>query len=499
MSSKRSSRFFAFFQTIRVRLTFWYTLLVFSTLVLFGGFTYYYTNKSLMEGLDWSLRYEVRWVRDYIEPQASKLRPERRYIDAIIRRTPKAPVPGLDTLAVDSLARETDEMWNQLFHHSLRSRKKTYIQIADARGQIAYRSYNLGTDSISVRDSLPGYVTSVTSGVLNNDHIRIAAIKEKNFTYLVGYPVADLRDLLDSLFLIFIILFPIALTVSVVGGFALATRALRPVDEITTRARRITAENLDQTIPYKKVDDEIGRLAVTINAMIHRLHQSFAQVRQFSADASHELRTPLTIIRGEIEIALRSTKTPEVYREVLESTLEEIMRLTAIIDNLLLLAKADQNSYITHFSEVDLKTLVDELREDGEVLAFTKKISVELRTTTAATIVGDRIRLRQLFLNLLDNAIKYTPENGAVALSLERVDGSVVFAVEDTGVGIAPEEQEKIFNRFYRVDKARSRDLGGTGLGLSIAKWIAELHRGTITVRSELGRGSTFTVTLPTS
>ena len=499
MSSSRSSRFLAFFQTIRVRLTFWYTLLVISTLVLFGGFTYYYTNKSLLEGLDWSLRYEVRWVRDYIEPQASKLRPERRYTEAIIRRTPKEPVPGLDTLVVDSLARETDEMWNQLFHHSLRSRKKTYIQIVDARGQIAYRSYNLGTDSISVRDTLPSYLTSVTTGVLNNDQIRIAAIREKNFTYLVGYPIADLRDLLDNLFLIFIILFPIALTVSVVGGFALATRALRPVDEITTRARRITAENLDQTITYKKVDDEIGRLAVTINAMIHRLHQSFAQIRQFSADASHELRTPLTIIRGEIEIALRSTKSPEEYREVLESTLEEILRLTAIIDNLLLLAKADQNSYVTNFSEVDLKTLVDELWEDGEVLALSKGIHVELRSTTPVTIVGDRIRLRQLFLNLIDNAIKYTPENGSVALSLERMDGNVVFSVEDTGVGIAAEEQERIFNRFYRVDKARSRDLGGTGLGLSIAKWIAELHRGTITVRSEFGSGSTFTVTLPTS
>jgi signal transduction histidine kinase len=233
--------------------------------------------------------------------------------------------------------------------------------------------------------------------------------------------------------------------------------------------------------------------------MIHRLHQSFAQVRQFSADASHELRTPLTIIRGEIELALRSPKTPEEYRSVLESTLEEIMRLTSIIDNLLMLAKADQGTYHANFSEVDLKALVDELYEDSEVLAESKNIHVELRAGEPITIVGDRLRLRQLMLNLIDNAIKYTPDGGTVKLSLEGHNGSAVFAVQDTGIGIPLEEQEKIFNRFYRVDKARSRELGGTGLGLSIARWIAELHRGTIGVQSEPNKGSTFTVTLPTN
>jgi heavy metal sensor kinase len=289
----------------------------------------------------------------------------------------------------------------------------------------------------------------------------------------------------------------VALVVSVVGGLALANKALKPVDEITTRARKITAENLDQSVPQLNANDEIGRLTSTINDMIHRLHSSFAQVKQFSADASHELRTPLTIIRGEIEIALRSPKTPEEYRGVLESTLEEIMRLTSIIDNLLMLAKADQATYQANFSEVDLGALVDELFEDSEVLAQRKHIQVHLVRNTPITIVGDRIRLRQLFLNLVDNAIKYTPEGGSVLLTMDRQDGSAVFEVQDTGIGIPREEAEKIFDRFYRVDKARSRDLGGAGLGLSIARWIAELHRGTITVTSEVQKGSTFTVRLP--
>jgi heavy metal sensor kinase len=485
-------------QSIRVRLTFWYTLLVFSTLLIFGGLTYYYTNKSLSENLDWSLRYEVRWVRDYIEPQASRVRPGRRAVDAVVRQKAREPVPGMEKATEDSAAvGAADEIWNQLFHHSLRSRKKTYIQIMDARGGIAYRSYNLGTDSIALNDTIPMYLTHLSTGWLNNEQMRVAAIHEKAFTYLVGYPLAELRDLLDSLFLIFLVLIPIALTTSVFGGFALASRALKPVDEITRRARQITVENLDQTIPLKKVDDEIGRLTVTINDMIQRLHGSFAQVRQFSADASHELRTPLTILRGEIELALRNPKTPEEYRRVLESALEEIMRLTSIIDNLLMLAKADQATYHATFSEVDLKALVDELYEDSEVLAGQKNIRVDVRAGTPITIVGDRLRLRQLLLNLIDNAIKYTPDGGTVTLALEGRNGNAVITVQDTGIGIPEEDQERIFNRFYRVDKARSRELGGTGLGLSIARWIAELHRGTIGVRSEPNKGSTFTVTLP--
>jgi heavy metal sensor kinase len=286
---------------------------------------------------------------------------------------------------------------------------------------------------------------------------------------------------------------------SIFGGLALANRALRPVSEITRRAHRITAENLDQTIPVRNPRDELGRLSLTINDMIRRLQESFARVRQFSADASHELRTPLTIMRGEIELSLRSPKTPDAYRTVLESTLEEILRMTTIIDNLLTLAKADQGIALGSLSEVALDGLVEELHEDATLLAARKGLTVELRSNTPIVLVGDRLRLRQLFLNLVDNAIKYTPEGGTVTLALERRDGTAVFEVTDTGIGIPPADLDRIFDRFYRVDKARSRELGGSGLGLSIARWIAELHRGTIGVRSELQRGSVFTVTLPIS
>jgi heavy metal sensor kinase len=485
-------------QSIRARLTFWYTLLLISSLLVFGGLSYYYTNKSLSENLDSSLKNEVRWLRDFLEPQASKVKPGKRSIDALLRNKTRPTLPPQEKSDDDSAAAaEADEIWNQLFRQTVQSHHKTYIQILDRRGAFAYRSYNLGSDSLAVRDTVAATGTSVMTGDLNGDPVRVAAIRERNFTYYVGYPLADLRGFLDSLYIIFLILVPVALAVSIFGGLALANRALNPVHEINTRARRITAENLDQTIPTQHTDDEIGQLTATINDMIHRLYTSFAQVRQFSADASHELRTPLTIIRGEIEIALRNPKSPQEYRAVLESTLEEVMRLTSIIDNLLMLAKADQGTYQPNLSEVDLKGLVEELYEDSEVLAEPKNIHVALKNNTPITIVGDRIRLRQLFLNLVDNAIKYTPEGGSVSLSMDRQNGSAVFEVQDSGIGIPAGETEKIFDRFYRVDKARSREQGGNGLGLSIAKWIAELHRGTIAVQSELQQGSTFTVTLP--
>ncbi len=483
-------------QSIRARLTFWYTVLVLSTLLAFGGVAYYYTSNTLSSNLDLSLRTEVRWVRDYIQPRASKVKPTKRSVESLLRKKPKQQIAPQDSVEGEA-AEEADEIWNQIYQHTLQSPKKTYIQVIDRKGTIFYRSISLGEDTLKLDQPLVRDTSFLAYTWLNGQSVRVAASREKNFTILVGYPIAELRDALENLFSIFLIMIPIALAVSVVGGLYLANTSLRPVDEVTTRARRITAENLDQTIPRRDVDDEIGRLISTFNDMIHRLHSSFAQVRQFSADASHELRTPLTVMRGEIELALRNPKTPEEYRQVLESSMEEILRMSSMIENLLTLAKADQGSYEVNLSEVNLGMLVRELFDDSEMLAEGKHIHVSLAKNDPITIVGDKVRLRQLFLNIIDNAIKYTPDGGAVTLSVERRNGAAVFQVSDTGIGISPEDITRVFDRFYRVDKARSREIGGTGLGLSIAKWIAELHRGKISVQSEVDKGSVFTVELP--
>jgi heavy metal sensor kinase len=484
-------------QSIRARLTFWYTFLVLSTLVAFGVISYFYSSEKLSESLDFSLGNEVRWIQNFIQPRSSKIKPSRRSIDALLTRKQsqnRPEVPDSLTAPADDAA---DQIWNQIYEHTLLSPKKTYIQVADKRGEILYRSYSLGEDSLTIPDSL-GIETPFLSTIrLQGEPVRIAATLDKNFIILVGYPLAELQEVLENLFSIFLVLIPIAVGISVGGGLYLAHTSLRRVDEITRRARQITAENLDQMIPERRVNDEIGRLIATINDMIRRLHDSFAQIRQFSADASHELRTPLTIMRGEIELALRSSKTPEEYRQVLGSALEELLRMSTIMDNLLTLAKADQGLYEAHLTEVHLDDLLSELFDDSEILAEPKQIKVDLARKERLTIVGDKVKLRQLFLNLISNAIKYTPIGGNVSLAIERDNGTALFHVKDTGIGIPSQDLDKIFNRFYRVDKARSRELGGSGLGLSIAKWIAELHRGSITVQSELHKGSTFTVHLP--
>lgn len=494
-------------RSIRVRLTFWYTLLVLSTLVAFAVASYYNTGQKLTESLDRSLGNEVRWVQNFIQPRSSKVKPSRRSIDALLANKGKripAPQPAvLDSAARDSLAKiapadeAADEIWNQIYEHTLLSPKKTYIQVADRKGVLLYRSYSLADDSIAVPDTLAEDASMLNTVYLRGEAVRVAAARDRNFTVVVGYPLAELREALENLYANSLLFIPIAFGISVIGGLFLAHRSLKPVDDVIRSARQITAENLDRTIPARPVNDEIGRLITTFNEMIRRLHDSFAQVKQFSGDASHELRTPLTVMRGEIEVALRSGKTPDQYREVLSSALEEIVRMTAILDNLMTLAKADQGIVDTHLSEVRLDELVQELYDDSEILAEPKDIRVSVEHTVPITIVGDRMKLRQLFLNLITNAIRYTPTGGRVTMAVSQDNGSATFAVRDTGIGIPAKELGKIFDRFYRVDKARSRELGGSGLGLSIAKLIAEQHRGSITVESEPDKGSTFTVHLP--
>ncbi|MDL1891869.1 HAMP domain-containing protein [Sphingobacteriales bacterium CHB3] len=487
------------YQSIRTRLTVWYTLLVLVTLVAFGLAAYYYTRNQLSNNLDISLKSEVRWVKDFISPQASKVKPSKQSIDALLRKKSTTfPQRFIGPMLPESPeTEEADEIWNHIFKHSLVSQKKTFIQVEDKKGDVIYRNYSLGSDSLAAPDDLPLDTTIVVTTLLGGEQLRAAMYKDQNFTILVAYSLSELGDVLENLFAIFLYLIPIAVALSVLGGLYLANKALAPVDDVTRRARKITAESLDQSIPPRDVDDEIGRLISTMNEMIRRLHGSFAQTRQFSSDASHELRTPLTIMRGEIELALRNEKTPTEYREILSSTLEEILRLKSIIDNLLTLGKADHGVLDLKLEEVHLDSLIKDLFDDSEMLAESKRIHVELKNAEPVTIVGDKGRLHQLFLNIVDNAIKYTPQGGHVAISVQRQNGSALVEVEDDGIGIPEQDIDKIFDRFYRVDKARSREMGGTGLGLSIAKWIAEIHRGTITVESEVDKGSKFSVTIP--
>lgn len=484
---------FHFFKSIRTKLTLWYAFILLTTLAGFGLIAYTYSREQLSDNLDRSLRNEVKWVANIIEAKESKVQPSKKF--GLLKKP--APVDQQQLLTdANEMTEADDQIWNQIYEHALLNPKKTMIEVT-RRGQILFRSFTVGEESLMVGNVPIDTIKIITVKNEQGDDLRVAATSNKSMYIYVAYPLAELTDALDNLFSIFLILIPIALAVSVGGGWFLAYTSLRPVDEITKTAREISAHNLDKRIPPRAVDDEISRLSSTFNEMIDRLRNSFNQIKQFSIDASHELRTPLTIMRGEVELALRNTKSEEEYRQVLVSNLEEILRLASIIDNLLTLSKADVNKPEVALERVDMNNLISELYEDSEVIAMKKEIRVCLAKNENVEIIGDTIRLRQLFLNLLDNAVKYTPEHGTVILSSTKENGFVKVRVKDTGIGIPKEEQVRIFDRFYRVDKGRSREMGGSGLGLSIVKWITELHHGHVEVESSPGQGSTFTVSLP--
>jgi two-component system OmpR family sensor kinase len=313
----------------------------------------------------------------------------------------------------------------------------------------------------------------------------------------VGISLENMVTTLRRFVLIMATVFPLGLLLAGGGGWLLARRALRPVDYMTRAAQRISGERLQERLLETGTGDELDRLARTLNEMLSRLDDYFRQVRRFSADASHELQTPLTILKGEIEVALRLPRSPQEYRRVLISSLEEIERISRLVEGLLLLARADSGVLRMDLNPVALHELVAEVGAQMQRLADNQGISLRLDVLEPVTVYGDREHLFRLLLNLIDNAIKYTPTGGSVSLSLHGDGSQTLISVTDTGIGLSEAEQAQIFTRFYRAAEARSQSGGGAGLGLCIAQSIAEAHGGTIQVQSSSGQGTTFTVALP--
>ena len=280
----------------------------------------------------------------------------------------------------------------------------------------------------------------------------------------------------------------------------MAGRVLKPIEEINITAKKINAENLARRLEIKNPDDELGKLQQTLNSMFDRLEKAFLIQKRFTADASHELRTPLTILKGEMEIALKKERDIEEYKEVLESGLEEVDRLTTIVKDLLFLAKADEGKTTLNLEKTNIEKICREVLSQLKPLAKEKKIHLEFKSDEKdITIDADQDKIKQLLFNLLENGIKYNKEMGKVKLSLKREENHLEIKVEDSGIGISEKDLSHIFERFYRVDKARSREIGGSGLGLSIVKWIIDCHGGEISVDSKKGHGTIFIIKLPAS
>lgn len=293
----------------------------------------------------------------------------------------------------------------------------------------------------------------------------------------------------------------IALPIVVIGviitGYLLAARALKPVDAMAKRAAEITAEHLHERLQIDNPDDELGQLGTEFNTTLARLESSFDQLRRFTADASHELRTPLTAIRSVGEVAFRKPRDEKYYRNIIGSMLEEANRLTRLVDSLLTLSRADAGRVQLHLAETSLVDLARESANLLEVLAEEKAQTLEVEGNAAITVMADRTILRQALVNLIDNAVKYSPIKGEIHVHVIEDDRDAYVEVRDSGPGIPPEHRNRIFERFYRIDKARTRAEGGTGLGLSIAQWAVAAHKGEIEVHCDPGPGSTFRIRLP--
>ena len=294
---------------------------------------------------------------------------------------------------------------------------------------------------------------------------------------------------------------PFVIATSLLVGFVLVGRTLRPVEEIIDEIQAITdGRSLHRRLASPEAHDELARLTTTLNQMLGRLERSFTTLRRFTADASHELKTPLTVLRAGIERSLTHPKASPEMLETLEETLVEVNRMAELVDSLLTLARADEGRAPLHLDQLDLRDLLRELQETAGLLGEQAHVDVTVHVPTLpARMYADRSRLRQLCMNLLTNAVKYTPPGGSVDVETEFAEGHIILRVRDTGLGIAPGDLPHIFDRFWRADPARSRTGArpGAGLGLAISKWIAEAHGGTIRAQSRPGRGTTFTVTLP--
>ena len=309
---------------------------------------------------------------------------------------------------------------------------------------------------------------------------------------------AGVRGALRTLALTLAMAVPGAVALAVVGGYVLAGRVLAPVGAMAATARKVSAESLGERLPVENPHDEFGRLAGVFNDTLDRLQKAFEQLRQFTADASHELRTPLTAMRSVGEVALQRPLDPAGYREVIGSMLEEVDRLTRLVETLLTLTRAEAGRIPLTREPVDALALAVDVAEHLRVLAEEKEQTITVEAGADGRVAGDAAVLRRALVNLLHNAIKYTPAKGAIRITARRAPPSeVVIEVADSGPGIAAAHRERIFERFYRVDPGRARDAGGVGLGLALARWAVEANGGRIELDSEEGRGSVFRMVLP--
>jgi heavy metal sensor kinase len=477
-------------ESVRLRLTLWYTgvlALVLITLAVAGYFIFWQstvkrTDSDLAELSSAFLTTLAAELKDQPGPEALKSAAqvaiaEHRFRDHIF--VVLDPAGGLYLSSPDlASGRVASEYVPPEFLSS-----EPFRRLAEASSRAEHLYQNLGAGKHGYR----GYA-------------RHFPVNGQTYTLVVLRSLHPQQEMLEEITTAFAGAIPIAILLASAGGYFLARKSLAPVAAMSAQAGRIGASNIHERLAVKNEKDELGHLAQSFNHLLDRLDQSFERQRCFMADASHELRTPVAILRGEAEVALsRTARSPEEYRESLTILHNEAQRLTHIVEDLFTLTRADAGQYPLAPRNFYLDELLLDCAHSVRTLALAKNIAIVTDTPPELPVVGDEPLLRRMILNLLDNAIKHTPTGGRVTLECRNASGEYALRITDTGAGIPADLQPRIFERFFRVDKARSRgenDGGGAGLGLSIARWIAESHHGRLELtRSDL-TGSTFTAYL---
>ena len=425
----------------------------------------------------------------------------RRGIETTVNDASRSNLEIVQRVLAISTSKGTPKIQKELNELSELWANGAIFEVSQADGSWLFRSRRFLL-SQSALPAPPGEGVSFFTTNLDSQQYRIAqksiSIDGQLFHVSAAVPTEPFDQALDRFRLIEKRFLPMLVILASLLGYWLSGRALAPVNRIIQSAEQIGLQNLSQRLEVPKAADELQRLTVTLNAMLERIESSVKRIRQFTANASHDLRTPLSLIRTHAELALRRTRCEDEYRESLARILTVSEQTTQLIEALLSLARADAGAAHLHFTEVNLTPVLQKLGHQVSLLAHSKGLSFSNRLSDEPLVLrGDCAALESLLLAVLENALKYTPAGGNIQLRSSAISGEAVIEVEDTGVGIASEDLPRIFDRFFRADQVRSREVPGSGLGLSIAQWIAETHKGRIDAQSRLGSGSLFCIVLP--
>jgi heavy metal sensor kinase len=473
------------FPGVRLQLMFWYTA-VFAVLIFFSdAILYTQLQTSLVANLDTSLHLQAQQIGNGVTTNTD---------GTITIQDVTGNLPELGTNTIDQSGNHADVNFGSL------------VRILDAKGHLLREtaaSTALLIPSVSITQPMKGASWQGNVTTRNGQQVRLySMILTENGTPFaiiqVGESLAQLNAALHSVAFELVIIAPFILLLGAFGSYWLAARAFIPIDRLIRTTQHIQAGELHQRVPVPRTHDEVHRLAITLNEMINRLEAAFRRQRRFVADASHELRTPVAVIRSMTDLALLEELTSQEYKELLENINIETERLGRLISNLLVLVRADEGKMLLELESLRLDQLVKAVVTNAEVLAIEHNITLHVEASEPIIISGDEVRLIQVIMNLMDNAIIYTEAGGNVMVSIEKNSDTACLTLRDTGIGIAPEHLPHIFERFYRVDPARVRaDGNSSGLGLAIVEGIIHAHNGSIRVESQPGQGTTFFVTLP--